>query len=145
MPMSPERRAEIRAAVDRATVGPWRRIGAVVHLTMDPAHHVWIERHPVESDGSVHDQNFIAGSRDWVPELLDELDRLTPLHAGTVDEVRSLLDNIESMQQEIFGLRDQLKEWEKYTGFLHAHGFFRDANTPSADATLTTTEDPPHV
>lgn len=37
----------------------------------------------------------------------------------------------------------QLKEWEKYTGFLYVHGFFRESE-PSADPsfiTVTNTKD----
>ena len=72
----------------------------------------------------------------------------------------------ESKDVEIARLNAQLREWEKYTGFLYAHGFFRDntiaaellANPPAPNealriamqqyqerVTLTTTQEPPHV
>lgn len=161
MPMSPERRAEIQAAVDHTTPGPWE-----ADTETTPNRGVW----QAASGGTIcwinwdhqagdhqpgGDLAFIAGSRQWVPELLEDLDELeaeVAQHAAIVEDIHRLdgetmnylQGQINAREVEITGLKARLAEWEKYTGFLYAHGFFRDPPNAGPPSTLTTIEDTPH-
>lgn len=222
MPMSPERRAEIRAAVEHIHPGPW--FAVPLNDTPDmPTKDMPCIPHPHwdlcygdrENPSNVaciltdydetgvkgkEDIEFIAGARQWIPELLDEADDLrdgiTLKDAAIERSAREWLDKynadmtalvaqiekrvdaaflagaeqvaeqLDAVIAENTKLTAQLQEWEQYTGFLYSHGFFRDPKTNPAVvaqatyeatrcprchelqcicATLTTTEDPPHV
>ena len=41
----------------------------------------------------------------------------------------ALIASLEELQAENEQLRGQLKEWEKLTGYLYAHGIFKEAET----------------
>lgn len=161
MTMSPERRAEIRAAVETIHPGPWfavpindddpeiptKDLPCIPHPHWDlcygdrqyPSNVACIltdyDETGVKGKGDI---DFIVGARYWIPELLDDIDELQ----GQVDQHALIVARLQA----------QLKEWEQYTGFLYAHGFFRDApgstvgDTPTTIITISTPEeDPPHV
>jgi hypothetical protein len=235
MSMSPERYQEIKEAESKATPGPWEV--RWIEQTKDgdsPAVGIWGPEHfgyhgddyhwivavtdfdsgRCRCDGVSTGPNaaFIAGARQWLPELLADNERLkteNERHNKTLDEVNRRLLVLESKMDRIAALvaskdveiarllrlihrstgrrpladmdRDpmtitaeglaeikeyertvaplssratlrqligeverlnaQPREWEKYTGFLYAHGCFRNPVNPPP-STLTTTASP---
>lgn len=200
MPMSPERRAEIRAALETIHPGPWfavpindddpeiptKDLPCIPHPHWDlcygdrqyPSNVACILTDYDETGvKGKEDLEFIAGARQWIPELLDEADDLrdgiTLKDAAIERSAREWLDKynadmtalvaqiekrvdaaflagaeqvaeqLDAVIAENTKLTAQLQEWEQYTGFLYAHGFFHEHPAPSPPVTLTSTEDPP--
>ena len=104
--LSDKRLAEIREAIHKASPAPWDyaysqgdsatedpmllKIGidtvptmpSHIQLRADGNHRFWIELTDTKIAGDVvFDLDFIQGARDWVPELLAEVERLRGLLA----------------------------------------------------------------
>jgi hypothetical protein len=101
--LSDERLNEIRHAMMDASSAPWRwsysqgetptddphllkiGIGTIptapsnIQLTAGGKHRFWVELTETQIPDIVHDLDFIKGAREWIPDLVAEIDRLRGL------------------------------------------------------------------
>jgi hypothetical protein len=101
--LSDERFSEIKTALSEASCAPWRwsysqgetptddphllRIGigtiptapSNMQLTAGGKHRFWIELSETRIPDIVRDLDFISGAREWIPDLVAEIERLRGL------------------------------------------------------------------
>lgn len=136
-PLTPEELAELRRLDAEATPGPWRKYGGSFDHPIIAASSVELPTVDLGTIGSKADANYVVATRNALPRLLAEIERLrgenTSVREGMRRRVLFMEEEIKKAEAEIERLREELAELTAQEAKVIAHAALAREEAPDAD------------